>query len=446
MSVTENLQELFRLSELLADEDIFENIPTEPAQQQQRYVEFSESDREEFVSLQKKRNTVRSTNTAVKQFELWLNVMRPNEIRAVYDIPPTELDEYLAAYFLGTRQKDGSEYEPDTITNYQRGIDRYLQDSGYGHSIIRDKLFDKSRKSLAAKRVQLKKQGRGNKPNAADSLTEEEEKILVEKEVVGRSTPEALFNAVWVNNTKMLGFRGGQENRQLKWGDIQLKKTAGGLEYLEFSERETKTRWGQAGGPTRPFNPKIFATPDAIDSCPIETYRQFANRRPPAMNTPDSPFYLSINYTPSTEVWFKNNPMGQNKLANVVKTMCSKAGIAGKKTNHSMRKTAITNLLHAGIPPTQVQQLSGHANVQSINNYAVASLEQQNEMSNILCNANKDESAVVPSGNSIAAAKPANQPYQHPHAHNENTYQTQSAATAGIFSGAVIYGGSFTIA
>ena len=109
-----------------------------------------------------------------------------------------------------------------------------------------------------------------------------------------------------------------------------------------------------------------------------------------------------------------------------------------------MMKTTITNLLHAGIPPTQVQQLSGHRNIQSVNNYAVASLEQQNEMSDVLCNARKEDTAIVPSD---TASRP-NQPSHMSHVHNtttENTYQTQAAATAGIYSGAVIYGGAFTI-
>ena len=188
--------------------------------------------------------------------------MRPSEIRPVCQIPPEDLDAHLAAYFVGTRQQNGEEYEPDTLTSYQRGIDRFLQDSGYPVSIIRDKEFQRSRKCLAAKRVELKKQGKGNKPNAAEVITEEEEKIMREKGIVGRSSPEALFNAVWINNTKMLGFRGGQENREMKWGDIQLKTTAGGQEFLEFNERETKTRYGQAGAKLRPFNPKIFATPE----------------------------------------------------------------------------------------------------------------------------------------------------------------------------------------
>ncbi|XP_070549668.1 uncharacterized protein [Ptychodera flava] len=193
MSADENLQELFLLSQLLSDEEIFQNLPPEPSlplQQpdQQRYVDYSALDQAEFIEQQQKQNTVRNTNTAVKQFEQWLKAMRPTENRPISDIPPVELDEYLASYFLGARQKDKSEYEPDTLTNYQRGIDRFLQDSGYGHSIIRDKEFEKSRKCLAAKRVSLKKQGKGNKPNAAERLTDEEIKILTEQGIIGSLT------------------------------------------------------------------------------------------------------------------------------------------------------------------------------------------------------------------------------------------------------------------
>jgi len=41
--------------------------------------------------------------------------------------------------------------------------------------------------------------------------------------------------------------------------------------------------------------------------------------------------------------------------------------------------------LHSGIAPSTVQQLSGHKDIRSVNNYATASIEMQHEMSNILC-------------------------------------------------------------
>ncbi|CAC5422615.1 unnamed protein product [Mytilus coruscus] len=64
--------------------------------------------------------------------------------------------------------------------------------------------------------------------------------------------------------------------------------------------------------------------------------------------------------------------------------MCEDGGIQGRKSNHSVRKTTITALVHEDIPDTRIMQLSGHKNVQSINSYSSASIEQQKEMANIL--------------------------------------------------------------
>ena len=64
--------------------------------------------------------------------------------------------------------------------------------------------------------------------------------------------------------------------------------------------------------------------------------------------------------------------------------MCEEAGIQGRKVNHCARKTAITTLVHAGIPPTLVQQHSGHKSLASINNYSTESLNQQKDTSDLL--------------------------------------------------------------
>lgn len=53
------------------------------------------------------------------------------------------------------------------------------------------------------------------------------------------------------------------------------------------------------------------------------------------------------------------------------------AYLAGRKTNHSAQKTTCTKLLHASIVSTTIQQLTGHINVQSVKNYAIASVEMQ---------------------------------------------------------------------
>ncbi|CAC5405240.1 unnamed protein product [Mytilus coruscus] len=77
---------------------------------------------------------------------------------------------------------------------------------------------------------------------------------------------------------------------------------------------------------------------------------------------------------------------GKNTLSDFLKTMCDEAGVKGRKTDHSARKTTVTALAHEKVPPTQIIQVSGHKNVQSINEYCSASLNQRQEMSHILSN------------------------------------------------------------
>ena len=47
------------------------------------------------------------------------------------------------------------------------------------------------------------------------------------------------------------------------WGDLELKKTSAGVEYVEFNERATKTRSG-ATNDVRQFPPKMFAKPGKL--------------------------------------------------------------------------------------------------------------------------------------------------------------------------------------
>ena len=84
----------------------------------------------------------------------------------------------------------------------------------------------------------------------------------------------------------------------------------------------------------------------------------------------------------------------ENTIGSIAKDMCTEAGITGRKVNHSARKTGIT-LMHAGVQNTVVMQLSCHKNVNSINNYSTASVNQQKEMSSILTNYSGNDRSTV---------------------------------------------------
>ena len=179
----------------------------------------------------------------------------------------------------------------------------------------------------------MKEAGKGNKTKAACALTDEEVDILYGKELLGLSSPESLLNTLWLNDTQHFGLRGCQEHRDMTWGDVQLKASADGLQFLEYTERQTKTRTGAEPKDTRAVKPKMFSVPSSDRSSPVKAYHLYASKRPEQMNSADSPFYLAINYTKlaqSSKPWFKAAPMGINKLNSLMKTMAQKGGLLTK--------------------------------------------------------------------------------------------------------------------
>ena len=121
----------------------------------------------------------------------------------------------------------------------------------------------------------------------------------------------------------------------------------------------------------------MYASNDAIsvDRDPVHVYKMYKEKRPPSMVEPDSSFYLSVNYF-KTEThaslggnnWFKAQPMGVNKLHNIMKDVTQAVGISNSgKTNHSGRKILVQTLHDSGVPPNQITQImAGHKNIQSV--------------------------------------------------------------------------------
>ena len=144
------------------------------------------------------------------------------------------------------------------------------------------------------------------------------------------------------------GMRGRQESRQLKWGDFTRKTNEWGNEFLLFNERTTKTHQGY----TRPFHPKMWANCRNPERCPLSLYREYERYRPFDMREPDSPFYLGVTFKrdPSAESWFQRQPMGTNSLGTMMKVTAEIAGIKGKFTNHSTRRTSISQLMAHEVP------------------------------------------------------------------------------------------------
>lgn len=257
---------------------------------------------------------------------------------------------------------------------------------------MRDRIFSLSNRTLNAKKVSLKKEGKGQKPNASRAVTGKEENMMWEKGQLGEKSPRVLQFSLWFFFIKCFGLRGRHEHRQLCFGDVELRSDpVTSREYLEFNERLTKTRDGTGKENMRKVKPRLYAT--ETDRDPVELYKTFIKRRPMQVNSPNSPFYLTCipesRIPPGADIWFYPKPMGENYLGKLMSMAAKECGIE-HKTNHSVRKTCVKTLRKAGVARDKIKHITGHKSTHTLESYDDGlSDDEQIMMSDILTG--KDE-------------------------------------------------------
>ncbi|KAK3732670.1 hypothetical protein QZH41_007975 [Actinostola sp. cb2023] len=217
---------------------------------------------EKFLDDNKNVNTARKTKTDLNVWRRWCQPR--DETREIEDIPPSELDGLLCLFFIEAKKQNAADFEPGTLTSFQRSLDRHLRQKSKPYSILSDRQFSKSRETLECKRRQLRLAGKGRRPNKALGLNSNEmEKLWLEKQL-GDHSPDALIRTIWLNNTMHFGWRAQDEHRKVLLGDLEIQKEQGGdeKEYVIWhTERGSKTRTGgKEFGPERYYNPRMYAT------------------------------------------------------------------------------------------------------------------------------------------------------------------------------------------
>ena len=110
--------------------------------------------------------------------------------------------------------------------------------------------------------------------------------------------------------------------------------------------------------------PRVYAEMDPT-RCPVELYKFYSDHRPENCCKPTDPFYLAPltndKHPPLSVPWFISQPVGKNKLYNLMKTMITKTELQTDKrlTNTSARKHLCQKLLRHGVPDTHAIQVTG---------------------------------------------------------------------------------------
>ena len=80
-------------------------------------------------------------------------------------------NKYICEFIISVRTKDGEDYEPSPVRSLLASFEPHLKKNSYSASIMNDLVFEKTRKVLLSKQKELKKKGKGKRPNASIALT-----------------------------------------------------------------------------------------------------------------------------------------------------------------------------------------------------------------------------------------------------------------------------------
>ena len=292
-------------------------------------------------------NTKRSTNTWVNAYRSWAKEREERE--DIENVSPSHLNLLLERFYAELKKKDGSDYEPESLGVMQASLDRFLKENSYEFSIARDQAFTSSRAILSGKATLLRENGKGNRPNSAKALTWDEEEELWKKGKLGDSSPEALLHTVWFLLTQHLGLRGCQEHKHATIEEFKFQLDDEGREYITYEDsKPTKTRKGGIRMKKRAQKPRMFAT--GGNRCPVSLFKKYLSHRPLHLRS-SGPLYLAIIQHPKTDVWYKDQKMGHNRLSDIMKRIVAETSFSHTKrlSNHSGRKTVVKKLDEAAV-------------------------------------------------------------------------------------------------
>jgi len=122
------------------------------------------------------KSTARATKTWMSAWAEWCKARNINVNMEIYC--PQAHDGLLNKFYVEIRKKDDTDYEPDSLRVMQAAIDRYLRNKNYPVSIITGREFTKSQEMLDAKAKQLRRQGKGKRPNKSQPYSETDEAIF----------------------------------------------------------------------------------------------------------------------------------------------------------------------------------------------------------------------------------------------------------------------------
>lgn len=335
---------------------------------------------------------VRERNTSILNSEssqlMYLSEETSDGHEKLDCISKEKLSDALRFFFHEVRKQNGDRYPGETLRQLFFGIQRYIRfERRLDWQLMTDPLFLNCRDALdTAMKISTSKGLSLNRKIAAPISSELEEELWGKK-LLGSDCPKKLTRTLLYLISINCGLRGGQELRQLKWGEgsqLTLQKLPDGTEVLNYKEDISKTNKG--GLRDHHIEPKCFNIyPAKVEErCLVQLFKRFAHLRP--SNDTSGAFFLQAHPKFSEKIWYLNSPIGHNTLKAMIKNLMDAAGEdSAHYSNHSGRRSAVCRIIEATGSKEIAKKITGHRS-DCINGYNVIPEKTMKMTSEILTN------------------------------------------------------------
>ena len=289
----------------------------------------------------------------------------------------------IKRFITEIRKLDGSDFPAKTLYQIVICLQFHLEGNGFTWKLLDDKDFTEVRFTLDNIMKERVSAGIGIRVKKADTISVLDEEILWKNCILGSENPQQLLETVVYLVGLNCALRAGKEHRVLRSIPFDSQFTflndRNGKLYFSYVE-DFGLKSNKGGLKHRKVEPKVVDVYQNcnIEPCPVWILQKYLMMLPSHRNC--KRLYLQPRKKYTVHSWFIDAPVCENKLRSFVKTLCTKAGIPGFYTNHSLRSSSATRLYQGGVEEQVIQEITGHRSL-AVRSYKHTSDEQREHAS-----------------------------------------------------------------
>ena len=336
---------------------------------------FNRPDNADKINQLKQHNFALQSKKKIKwclgMYDQWRNnrLLDPyvaNEIKranlsSLFTFSAGDLEYALCRFVREVKKIDGSDFPPNTVRELVIMVQMYLNENSINWKLLDGELFPNLCNVVDNTIKERTAMGLGVKCSSS-VITVSNENKMFDEGILGEDNPTKLLETVIYMLGLHLALRGGAEHACLRRPgfdcQIIVERDDCGKKRLVYHE-DPLQKTNQGGLICKRNNKVVYVYECSnVTKCPVRLFEKYIGLLPKLKSCKKLYMRPKLRYNP--KVWYCDQPYGTNKVSSTVKKLCTKAGLKGKFTNHSLRATSASRMYQSDVPEQVIKEVTGH--------------------------------------------------------------------------------------